>query len=57
VRAKGGKERARPLPHLLLELLRDYIELERPDRFSTDAFFVVLQGRHRGEPMTAKGAA
>ena len=39
-----GKERVLPLPHLLLELLRDYIELERPDRFSTGALFVVLRG-------------
>ena len=52
---KGSKERALPLPPLLLQLLQDYVHLERPDGARTDRLFVLLKGRRRGTPMTAAG--
>jgi len=52
VHGKGNKERAVPLPGLLVNLLRRYLRLERPQTCATDHAFVVLQGKHRGRPMT-----
>jgi site-specific recombinase XerD len=55
VRGKGERERSVPLAGLLAALLRQYLALERPRRCSEPRLFVVLQGRRRGEPMTAAG--
>src|SRR5690606_32641041 len=52
---KGGKERALPLPPLLVQLVQDYLHLERPDATCSDALFLVLQGERRGRPMTPEG--
>jgi len=49
---KGNKERLVPLPKLLADLLRQYLNLERPLRCITEVAFVVLQGKRRGLPMT-----
>ncbi|HEY0882778.1 MAG TPA: tyrosine-type recombinase/integrase [Archangium sp.] len=55
VRGKGGKERAVPMPELLRRILRRYLDLERPESAATDRLFVVLKGKHRGQPMTSEG--
>jgi len=55
VRGKGERERMVPLPDPLATILRQYLGLERPRRCSEPRLFVVLQGRRRGEPMTAAG--
>jgi site-specific recombinase XerD len=55
VRGKGGRERALPLPDVLAEALRRYLALERPARGAEPQLFLVLQGRRRGQPMTAAG--
>jgi integrase/recombinase XerC len=52
VRGKGNKERAVPLPGLLMNLIRRYLKLERPLSCATDHVFVVLQGKRRGHPLT-----
>jgi site-specific recombinase XerD len=52
VRGKGNKERAVPLPALLVGLVRRYLALERPRGCATDRVFVVLQGKRRGHAMT-----
>lgn len=52
VRGKGKKERAVPLPGLLVNLIRRYLTLERPQSCVTDRVFVVLQGKRRGGAMT-----
>jgi site-specific recombinase XerD len=55
VRGKGDKERALPMPDLLLRLLLRYIEFERPEGLATASLFVVLKGQQRGSAMTAAG--
>lgn len=52
VHGKGNKERAVPLPGLLVNLLRRYLSFERPQDCTTNHIFVVLQGKRRGRPMT-----
>lgn len=52
VSGKGAKERAVPLPTLLIDLVRRYLLLERPQQTRSDHLFVVLQGKRRGEPLT-----
>jgi site-specific recombinase XerD len=52
VHGKGNKERAVPLPGLLVNLLRRYLTFERPPNCATDHIFVVLQGIRRGGSMT-----
>jgi site-specific recombinase XerD len=52
VYGKGSKERMMPMPKLVIEILRRYLALERPPGCTTDRLFVVLKGRHRGQPMT-----
>lgn len=52
---KGSKERAVPVPTLLVELLQRYLLLERPNQTRTDHLFVILQGAKRGEAMTRAG--
>jgi site-specific recombinase XerD len=55
IQGKGDRERALPLPQVLVQLLADYLRLERPGRCFGDRLFVVLQGRRRGRPMTPSG--
>lgn len=55
IRGKGGRERAIPLPESLELALQQYLQLERPSRCSSPHVFVILQGQHRGSPMTAAG--
>lgn len=54
VMGKGKRERLVPMPHRLMEILERYLNLERPDT-EVDTFFVVLQGKSRGNPMTRAG--
>lgn len=55
VQGKGSKERVLPLPGLLAHLLRRYCRWERPPGCVVPQLFVVLQGRHRGQPMSLAG--
>ena len=55
VRGKGGRDRALPLPALLVRVLRDYLRVERPAKSEDQHLFLVLQGQRRGRPMTAPG--
>jgi site-specific recombinase XerD len=55
VHGKGNRERMLPLPKELLQVLNDYIRLERPSDAKDGPLFVVLQGKRRGQPMTAAG--
>ena len=54
VRGKGNKQRLVPLPPEILEVLRNYLRLERP-LTNAPALFVSLKGRQRGQPLTAAG--
>ena len=51
---KGGKQRFLPLPPDTLQVLQNYLHLERP-LTNSPALFVSLKGRHRGYPMSAAG--
>jgi site-specific recombinase XerD len=51
---KGRKERFVPLPTDTLQVLQNYLHLERP-LTNSPALFVSLKGRHRAHPMTAAG--
>ena len=55
LRGKGGKERALPLPEHVIPILKKYLRLERPTNVKTDMFFLILQGKRRGQPMTPAG--
>ena len=54
VLGKGNKQRVLPLPHEILEVLQNYLRLERP-LTNSPSLFVCLKGRQRGQPMTAAG--
>jgi site-specific recombinase XerD len=54
VLGKGRKERFVPLPPDTLQVLENYMHLERPVT-NSPALFVSLKGRHRGHPMTTAG--
>jgi len=54
VLGKGNKRRGVPLPPEILEVLGNYLRLERP-LINSPALFVSLKGRQRGQPMTAAG--
>ncbi len=54
VLGKGNKQRLLPLPAETIEVLQNYLRLERPLTNSA-ALFVSLKGRHRGQPMTVAG--
>jgi len=54
VLGKGNKKRLVPLPPEILEVLGNYLRLERP-LTNSPALFVSLKGRHRGQPMTPAG--
>ena len=51
---KGGHQRLVPMSSRFFESLAAYLDLERPDA-ATDRVFVVLKGKRRGSPLTAKG--
>ena len=51
---KGRKERMLPLAEKVAKVLLQYLAHERPARSAT-AFFVVLKGPRRGQPMTYAG--
>jgi len=55
VHGKGGKERALPIPAVLQAVLTEYLQLERPERTSSDRLFLILKGPNRGLPMTSEG--
>jgi site-specific recombinase XerD len=54
VRGKGRKERFVPLSADILQVLQNYLHLERP-LTNSSLLFVSLKGRSRGQPMTAAG--
>jgi len=54
VLGKGNKQRLLPLPVETIQVLQNYLNLERPLTNSA-ALFVSLKGRRRGQPMTAAG--
>lgn len=54
VLGKGGKKRLLPLPGELIEVLQNYLRLERP-LTNSPYLFLSLKGRQRGRPMTSAG--
>jgi integrase/recombinase XerD len=54
VLGKGRKQRILPLPAEIMEVLQNYIRLERP-LTNSPYLFVSLKGRQRGQPMTTAG--
>ena len=54
VLGKGRKQRILPLPAEIMEVLQNYIRLERP-LTNSPSLFVSLKGRRRGQPMTTAG--
>jgi site-specific recombinase XerD len=54
VTGKGKRERILPMPLRLMQIFERYLQVERPDS-TGDAFFVVLQGKKTGEPMSREG--
>jgi len=54
VRGKGNRQRLLPLPQQTLDVLQQYLHLERPLTPSL-SLFVCLKGRLRGSPMTPAG--
>jgi site-specific recombinase XerD len=54
VLGKGNKQRILPLPQEIIDVLKNYLWLERPLTHSR-SLLVCLKGRHRGQPMTAAG--
>lgn len=51
---KGRKQRTLPLPGEILDVLENYLRLERP-LTNSPSLFVSLKGRRRGQPMTPAG--
>jgi integrase len=54
VLGKGSRQRVLPLPPEMIDVLGNYLRLERP-LTNASSLFVSLKGRHRGRPMTAAG--
>src|SRR6266853_777790 len=54
VSGKGNKQRLLPLPAETIQVLQNYLRLERP-LTNSPSLFVSLKGRHRGQPMTLSG--
>lgn len=55
IQGKGNKQRMLPLPNMLTAILDHYLNRERPSTSQTEQFFVILQGKKRGQPMTTTG--
>jgi len=54
VLGKGHKPRTLPLPGAILEVLQNYLRLERP-LTNSPYLFVSLKGQRRGQPITPAG--
>jgi integrase/recombinase XerD len=54
VLGKGNKQRLLPLPDETIQVLQNYLRLEKP-LTNSSALFVSLKGRHRGQPLTVAG--
>ncbi len=54
VLGKGSKQRLLPLPPETIQVLQNYLRLERP-LTNSPALFVCLKGPRRGRPMTVAG--
>ena len=54
VHGKGNKQRLLPLPAETIQVLQNYLRLERPLTNSA-ALFISLKGPQRGRPMTVAG--
>ena len=54
VSGKGNRQRLLPMPTEVLEVLRNYLRLERP-LTNVPALFVSLKGKWRGQAMTPAG--
>jgi integrase/recombinase XerD len=54
VLGKGNKHRVLPVPAETMEVLQNYLRLERP-LTNSPSLFVSLKGRQRGQPMTPAG--
>jgi integrase/recombinase XerD len=52
---KGGRQRLIPVSGRFFAAVKDYLDHERPGDAATDAVFVVLKGRRRGQPLSAAG--
>lgn len=55
VRGKGNKQRLLPLAPGLVDLVKRYLDYERPLLCPAPALFVNLQGQRLGEAMTSRG--
>jgi site-specific recombinase XerD len=55
VQGKGKKERSVPLPPVVISIIENYLRFERAERSPSNHLFVVMQGKHRGQPMTYQG--
>ena len=55
IKGKGKKERAMPLPAMVISALRKYLAYERPRSAQSAAMFLVLLGDRCGEAMTKAG--
>ena len=54
IHGKGQKQRVMPMAQSVAALLHHYLSTERPQR-ATSAFFLVLKGPRRGQPLTYAG--
>ena len=54
VQGKGNRQRVLPLADDIIQVLRRYLEFERP-KSNVPCLFLSLKGRHRGRPMTLAG--
>jgi integrase/recombinase XerD len=54
VSGKGNRQRLLPLPAEIIEVLRNYLRLERP-LTNESSLFVSLKGKRRGQSMTPAG--
>ena len=52
---KGGRQRLIPVSGRFFAAVAAYLDAERPPGARTDRVFLVLQGPHRGQPLSAKG--
>jgi len=52
---KGGHQRIVPISPRFFDMLRSYLDNERPADADTPFVFVVLKGPNRGRPLSAKG--